>query len=94
MAGMLLCAILRDTLNLQGPTTTEYDRMMVAILADLCGVDDIQYLASQQFKAKSRELAGLSAHGLVNAIKRSFPSKTRDSKAMWDLPWSKPPTMR
>jgi inorganic pyrophosphatase/exopolyphosphatase len=26
IAGMLLCAILSDTLNLQGPTTTEWDR--------------------------------------------------------------------
>jgi len=26
VAGMLLCAILSDTLNLQGPTTTEWDR--------------------------------------------------------------------
>jgi inorganic pyrophosphatase/exopolyphosphatase len=72
VAGMLLCAILSDTLNLQGLTTTEYDRMMVAILADLCGVDNIQYLASQQFKAKSRELAGLSAHGLVNGDQKEF----------------------
>jgi inorganic pyrophosphatase/exopolyphosphatase len=72
IAGMLLCAILSDTLNLQGPTTTEYDRMMVTVLADLCGVDDIQYLASQQFKAKSKELAGLSAHGLVNGDQKEF----------------------
>lgn len=72
IAGMLLCAILSDTLNLQGPTTTEWDRMMVAVLADLSGVDDIQFLASQQFKAKSRELAGLSAHGLVNGDQKEF----------------------
>ena len=72
IAGMLLCAILSDTLNLQGPTTTEWDRMMVAVLADLSAVDDIQFLASQQFKAKSRELAGLSAHGLVNGDQKEF----------------------
>lgn len=72
IAGMLLCAVLSDTLNLMGPTTTEWDRMMVAVLADLSGVDDIQYLASQQFKAKSRELAGLSAHGLVNGDQKEF----------------------
>eukprot|EP00956_Cyclotella_meneghiniana_P004200 scaffold5163_cov49-Cyclotella_meneghiniana.AAC.1 len=72
VAGMLLCAILSDTLNLMGPTTTEWDRMMVAVLADLSGVDDIQFLASQQFKAKSRELAGLSAHGLVNGDQKEF----------------------
>lgn len=72
VAGMLLCAILSDTLNLMGPTTTEWDRMMVAVLADLCQVDDIQLLASQQFKAKSKELAGLSAHGLVNGDQKEF----------------------
>jgi len=72
VAGMLLCAILSDTLNLQGPTTTEWDRLMVAVLADIAGVDDIQLLASQQFKAKSKELASLSAHALVNGDSKTF----------------------
>lgn len=76
VAGMLLCAILSDTLNLQGPTTTEYDRLMVSVLSEIAEVDDIQYLASQQFKAKSKELAGLSAHGLVNGDQKSFSFKT------------------
>ena len=75
-AGMLLCAILSDTLNLQGPTTTEWDRLMVAVLAEITEVEDIQLLASQQFKAKSKELAGLSAHGLVNGDQKSFSFKT------------------
>ena len=72
VAGMLLCAILSDTLNLQGPTCTEWDRLMVATLSEIAGVDDIQLLASQQFKAKSKELAGLSAHGLVNGDQKCF----------------------
>ena len=72
VAGMLLCAILSDTLNLQGPTTTEWDRLMTAVLADIAGVDDIQLLASQQFKAKSKELAFLSAHALVNGDQKTF----------------------
>lgn len=72
VAGMLLCAILSDTLNLQGPTTTEWDRLMVAVLADIAKVDDIQLLASQQFKAKSKELASLSAHALVNGDSKTF----------------------
>jgi len=41
-AGMLLCAILSDTLNLQGPTTTEWDRLMVAVLVEIVGVEDVQ----------------------------------------------------
>jgi len=72
IAGMLLCAILSDTLNLLGPTTTEWDRLMVAVLADIAEVDDIQLLASQQFKAKSRELATMSAVNLVNGDQKSF----------------------
>jgi hypothetical protein len=72
VAGMLLCAILSDTLNLQGPTTTEWDRLIVAVLADIADVKDIQLLASQQFKAKSKELAGLSAHALVNGDQKAF----------------------
>ncbi|KAL9183294.1 hypothetical protein ACHAXT_005081 [Thalassiosira profunda] len=76
VAGMLLCAILSDTLNLQGPTTTEWDRLLVAVLSEIAEVDDIQFLATQQFKAKSRELAGLSAHGLVNGDQKAFSFKT------------------
>ena len=72
VAGMLLCAILSDTLNLLGPTTTEWDRLMVAVLSDIAEVDDIQLLASRQFKAKSRDLASLSAVGLVNGDQKSF----------------------
>jgi hypothetical protein len=53
---------------------------MVAVLADLSGVDDIQFLASQQFKAKSRELAGLSAHGLVNRDQKEFSFKHESFK--------------
>jgi inorganic pyrophosphatase/exopolyphosphatase len=76
-AGMMLCAILSDTLNLQGPTTTEWDRMMVAILVELAEVEDVQYLASQQFKAKSSELAGLSKDMLVNGDQKVFTFKTK-----------------
>jgi manganese-dependent inorganic pyrophosphatase len=75
-AGMLLCAILSDTLNLQGPTTTEWDRLMVATLSELTGVDDLQQLASQQFKAKSSELANLSSMDLINGDQKVFTFKT------------------
>ena len=45
-----------------GPTTTEWDRTMVALLAKIAKVDDVQALASEQFKAKSKQLASLTAH--------------------------------
>lgn len=49
---------------------------MVAVLSEIAEVDDIQFLATQQFKAKSKELAGLSAHGLVNGDQKAFSFKT------------------
>eukprot|EP00981_Chlorochromonas_danica_P000673 scaffold146_cov171-Ochromonas_danica.AAC.22 len=75
-AGMLLCAILSDTLNLQGPTTTEWDRLMVAVLVELAGVDDVQHLAAKQFKAKSHELEGLSAYQLITGDQKEFSFQT------------------
>eukprot|EP00595_Chromulina_sp_UTEXLB2642_P000137 CAMPEP_0196762348 /NCGR_PEP_ID=MMETSP1095-20130614/1755_1 /TAXON_ID=96789 ORGANISM="Chromulina nebulosa, Strain UTEXLB2642" /NCGR_SAMPLE_ID=MMETSP1095 /ASSEMBLY_ACC=CAM_ASM_000446 /LENGTH=393 /DNA_ID=CAMNT_0042113015 /DNA_START=55 /DNA_END=1236 /DNA_ORIENTATION=+ len=75
-AGMLLCAILSDTLNLQGPTTTEWDRLLVAILAEIAEVTDLSDLVSQQFRAKSIELAGLTADALVNGDQKVFTFKT------------------
>jgi hypothetical protein len=39
-------------------------------------VDDIQLLASNQFKAKSSELAGLSCNALVNGDQKVFSFKT------------------
>eukprot|EP00976_Prorocentrum_cordatum_P096971 1190803-Prorocentrum_minimum.AAC.1 len=38
VAGMLLSAILSDTLNLRSPTTTEWDRRVVAMLVQYCNV--------------------------------------------------------
>jgi manganese-dependent inorganic pyrophosphatase len=69
---MLLCAIISDTLNLQGPTTTSFDKMMVVILAVIAGVEDINLLASQQFKAKSKELALLNAAQLCSGDCKVF----------------------
>lgn len=78
IAGMLLCAILSDTLNLLGPTTTDWDRLMVAVLSEITEIDDIQLLASRQFKAKSRDLAHLSAVGLINGDQKSFSYDIKD----------------
>ena len=36
----------------------------------------MQFLASQQFKAKSSELAGLTAHALCNGDQKVFSFKT------------------
>lgn len=75
-AGMLLCAILSDTLNLQGPTTTEWDKLMVSVLVQIAGVTDVQQLASDQFKAKSSELAFMTPAELCNGDQKAFSFKT------------------
>jgi len=76
VAGILLCAILSDTLNLLGPTTTSWDKMMVAILCEITGVEDINLLAQMQFKAKSKELGTLTATQLCNGDMKVFNYKT------------------
>ena len=60
VAGMLLSGILSDTLNLKGPTTTSTDRMMVAALARIANVKDINELANFQFNAKTEALRDMS----------------------------------
>lgn len=76
VAGMLLCAILSDTLNLQGPTTTDWDRMMVAILVEITECQNVEELCKAQFRAKSKELAGLSAMALAEGDMKAFNFKT------------------
>jgi len=54
VAGLLLSAILSDTLNMNSPTCTPTDKLMVATLAKIAAVEDVDSLAREQFKAKSR----------------------------------------
>ncbi len=75
-AGMLLSAILSDTLNLQGPTATDWDRVIVSELVNFTGVSNVQALATQQFKAKSQELAGYTAMELIHTDQKVFSFKT------------------
>ncbi|KAG7347411.1 inorganic diphosphatase [Nitzschia inconspicua] len=72
IAGVLLCAILSDTLNLLSPTTTDWDKILVAVLADIAEIEDIDSLAVKQFQAKSRQLANLSAYSLVHGDQKTF----------------------
>lgn len=53
VAGMMLGAILSDTLGLTSPNTTPYDEEAVAFLAPIAGVMDVQVLYEGQAQAKS-----------------------------------------
>lgn len=59
IAGLLLSAILSDTLAFRSPTCTKMDKETADILAGLAGIDDVQAYAKEMFKAGS-ELAGKS----------------------------------
>jgi len=72
IAGLLLCAILSDTLNLRSPTTTAWDRKIVSMLVQYAGVEDANLLCAKQFKAKSRSLATMTAHALCAGDLKQF----------------------
>lgn len=51
LAGMMLSAIISDTLLLNSPTTTDHDREAVKYLAKLAGVDDYEKYGVEMLKA-------------------------------------------
>ena len=53
IAGAMLCAILSDTVLFKSPTCTNLDRKAAQELAAISGVDDIEALGMEMFKAKS-----------------------------------------
>ncbi len=77
IAGMMMCAILSDTVIFKSPTCTKVDTKAVKELAVICGVEDYKALAMEMFIAKSA-VEGASARNL----------NTRDYK-MFDMNGSK-----
>jgi inorganic pyrophosphatase/exopolyphosphatase len=73
IAGILLSAILSDTLNLKSPTTTEWDKRLVSMLVHYIGMNEsVNEFAAKQFRAKSRALALMSPYALVNGDMKHF----------------------
>jgi manganese-dependent inorganic pyrophosphatase len=64
IAQAMLGAIISDTLNLRSKTTTEHDREMVAYLAPIAKVSDVNAFAENMFSAKSR-IAQKSASAII-----------------------------
>jgi manganese-dependent inorganic pyrophosphatase len=71
IAGLLLGGILSDTLNLRSETTTKHDRQMVAHLAKIAGIKDINELAFNMFKAKS-DVSDLNDAQVISADFKEF----------------------
>lgn len=64
VAGVMLCAILSDTVMFKSPTCTPFDKAAVESLAAIAGVDDYMELGIEMFKVKS-SVQGASAHDLL-----------------------------
>ncbi len=64
IAGILLCAILSDTVMYKSPTCTPQDKEAVEALAKIAGVADVMALGMEMFKVKSA-VDGASANELV-----------------------------
>lgn len=80
IAGLLLAAILSDTLKFTSPTTTGRDKQSADELARIAGVD-IDSFADEMFTAKS-DLSGMSAKDLLLVDSKVFDfgeNKTRIS---------------
>lgn len=64
IAGIMLCAILSDTVIFKSPTTTDMDRKAAKELAEIAGVADLEALGMELFTAKSA-VAGCSPRDLI-----------------------------
>ncbi|MDR2892323.1 MAG: manganese-dependent inorganic pyrophosphatase [Deltaproteobacteria bacterium] len=64
IAGLMLCAILSDTLIFRSPTTTDEDRKAAKELARLAGVADYEALGMEMFVVKSA-VTGVPARELL-----------------------------
>ncbi len=71
IAGLMLCAILSDTVIFRSPTTTDEDRRVVKELAEIVGVEDIEALGMEMFKVKSA-VEGIGAKDLVSRDYKDF----------------------
>jgi inorganic pyrophosphatase/exopolyphosphatase len=78
IAGILLSGILSDTLNLRSPTTTDHDKLLVAVLAKVSGCNDIDGLADKQFAAKSAALMHVSPYEVACGDQKKFNIKCAD----------------
>jgi manganese-dependent inorganic pyrophosphatase len=64
IAGIMMCAILSDTVIFKSPTCTEVDITAVRELASIAGVEDFGAIGMEMFKVKS-QVEGVPARDLV-----------------------------
>lgn len=74
VAGMMLAAILSDTVNFKSPTCTDADKKAVAELKTIAGVNDTDALFMDMLKAKSA-VEGVPAMDLLDRDYKDFDMK-------------------
>ncbi len=74
IAGVMLCAILSDTVNFKSPTCTDADKAAVADLKAVAGVSDTDALFMDMLKAKS-SVDGVPAKDLLFRDYKDFDMK-------------------
>ncbi|MCP4322709.1 MAG: manganese-dependent inorganic pyrophosphatase [Psychromonas sp.] len=71
VAKLMMGAIISDTVNFQGPTTTDIDKVAAKELAEIAGVADLAVFAETQFEAKS-DIASVPAAELILRDQKVF----------------------
>lgn len=71
MATLMAGAIISDTLNLTGPTTTDKDKQALQALTQLAGIHEVDSFANQLFDAKSN-ITDLTDEALVTTDYKQF----------------------
>ena len=71
IAGMMMCAILSDTVIFKSPTCTKIDTKVVKELSEICGIEDYKSLAMEMFIAKSA-VKGATARNLNTRDYKEF----------------------
>ena len=74
VAGIMLAAILSDTVLFKSPTTTDADKAACEELAKIAGVADMEALAMEMFKAKSA-VEGVPMRDLIFRDYKDFDMK-------------------
>lgn len=74
VAGLMLAAILSDTVNFKSPTCTPADKEAVAALKQIAGVADTDALFMDMLKAKS-SIDGVPANDLLHRDYKDFDMK-------------------
>jgi len=71
LAGLMLSAILDDTVITKSPTCTDFDKEIIEELAKLAGVDNWQEYGMEMFKVKS-SISEMSAEEIIKLDYKNF----------------------